>query len=321
MEILTGKNFDLSKLSYGTPRALDNGGKSIYVAYNGKPLYLQTPKMVSPFGLKTWSKDEKSPTDKLSLELSFKNKSARKSLQTFYDKCEGFDKKIVVDALENSSAWFKKKYSSTDVVEALYTSFLKFPKDKNTGDITDKYPPTIRLTLPQKDGTATCEVYDKDKNRIDINGIETKGAEVTAIIQCLGIWIAGGKFGCSWKVVQLRVTPPANRISGFAFKEDDEKDEESDIEEDDDKPEGSENAEPEEFVEDSDDEPVQPEKAKEASKDVKNVVVKNEVEDEVVSESDSDESDDELENTKSKKTTKVVKVAAVPAAAPRKVKK
>jgi hypothetical protein len=81
-------------------------------------------------------------------------------------------------------------------------------------------------------------VYDTKRQPIDIKElIDTnafKGAKVTAIIQCLGIWVAGGKFGCSWKVLQMRVSPPQT-IKGYAFKElEDDKADDSDIEDDDD---------------------------------------------------------------------------------------
>ena len=37
-------------------------------------------------------------------------------------------KKLVQAGYDNSQAWFKKKYTSKEVVEALYTSPLKYPK-------------------------------------------------------------------------------------------------------------------------------------------------------------------------------------------------
>jgi hypothetical protein len=63
-----------------------------------------------------------------------------------------------------------------------------------------------------------CDVYDGERNVIDLNTVETKGAKITAIIQCLGVWVAAGKFGCTWKVIQMKVVPPAS-IRGYAFKE------------------------------------------------------------------------------------------------------
>ena len=43
-----------------------------------------------------------------------------------------------------------------------------------------------------------------------------RGCEVQALIEHSGIWFAGGKYGCSWKVVQLKVTAPSS-IKGYSF--------------------------------------------------------------------------------------------------------
>lgn len=211
------KNIQLSKITYGTPRALDNGGKVIYVGIENKPLILQTPEMTAPFGLSKWSADSKGP-DKYTLELSFKGRETRPNIDTFYHFAQDLDRKLVGDAMDNSMAWLKKKFTSREVLEALYTPMLKFAKDKTTGEITDKYPPTFRLTLPNKDGRIAVDAYDANREPIDLSSLELKGARVTAIVQCMGIWIAGGKFGCSWKAIQLKVLPQAS-IRGFAFRD------------------------------------------------------------------------------------------------------
>lgn len=220
--ILLAKSVEADKITYGTVKSLDSGGKSVYVAYNGRPLIIQTPEMSTPFGVSKWSSD-RGGSDKYTLELSFKGREEKQGMQTFFELLETLDTKFVQDAMENSTNWLKKKYNSTEVVQALYTPLVKHAKDKETGEITDKYPPTFRITLPYKDGSFTCDTYDKQRNLIPLESIvdHLKGARVTAIIQCLGLWIAGGKFGCSWKVLQLRVAQP-NTIKGFAFKDDDD---------------------------------------------------------------------------------------------------
>ena len=75
------------------------------------------------------------------------------------------------------------------------------------------------MTIPTKDNVFTCEVYDDKRERVDLNELQTKGARVSAIIQCNGVWFAGGKFGISWRVVQMRVTTN-KKIAGFAFQDD-----------------------------------------------------------------------------------------------------
>lgn len=234
--IILPSNFDVSSVSYSAPRTLDNGGRAIYMSLNRSPIVLQTPEMIAPYGVSNWNDDGKGP-DKYSLDLSFKGKEGRPNLNTFFEKMVALDKKLVQDGVDNSMTWLKKKYNSVDVVEALYTPMVKYAKDKTTGEITDKYPPTFKLKIPFVNSAFQCEVYDNKRKSVDLKQlIDTgafKGAKVTAIIQCLGIWVAGGKYGCSWKVLQMRVCPPQT-IKGYAFKElEDDKVDDSDIEDDD----------------------------------------------------------------------------------------
>lgn len=215
--IVLPQQFDINMLSYNNIRTLDNGGKVVYISYNKKPLILQTPEMMAPFGLNKWNNEGKS-IDKYSLDLSFKGKDERDVLNKFFENFVSIDQKLVHDGFVNCQSWFKKKYPSEDVVEALYTPIVKYPKDKN-GEVSDKYPPTFKVNVPFRDGKFGCDVFDNTRNLIDLNNIETKGSKITAIIQCVGIWIAGGsKFGCSWKILQMKVIPN-NVIKGYAFKE------------------------------------------------------------------------------------------------------
>lgn len=220
--ILLARNIDLSefesKITFSEPKALENGGKTVYMYYDGKPIIIQTPQMLALFGLSKQSYEN--GQDKYSIPMSFKDKDSRPSLKAFFELMNKLDKKLIQSGLENSTSWFKKKITSDAVVEALYTPQIKFSKDKNTGEITDKYPPTFRLGIPFRDGDFKCSLFN-DREPCKYTDLEFKGSKVTAIMQCTGIWLAGGKFGCSWKLLQLRVIQPST-IQGFAFQDVDE---------------------------------------------------------------------------------------------------
>jgi hypothetical protein len=52
-----------------------------------------------------------------------------------------------------------------------------------------------------------------------------RGAEVTCILDATSIWVAGGKFGISWKLHQARVDQAAETAtSAPAFVDDDDED-------------------------------------------------------------------------------------------------
>ena len=215
--IFTPKEFNVPEdFVIGDIKNLSNGGKMAFGGRLGKPIVYQTPEMWGPFGMNSYTNEDTGIT-KYSLDLSFRDMENRESLKQLMQMVKDIDEKIIDTAFENSQSWFRKKYSSKEVVQALYTSPLKYPKDKETGEIITKYPPTLKVNMPFRDGEFKLEAYDKNANSIDLNSITTKGAKFTCILQFGGVWLAGGKFGCTYRVVQIQVSPPST-ISGFSFK-------------------------------------------------------------------------------------------------------
>ena len=71
-------------------------------------------------------------------------------------------------------------------------------------------------------------MYDDEKERLssDLNTVITKGQMVRAIVKLVGIWFAGGKFGITWELCQLKTTP-RTQITGYRFEDEDEDNEEN----------------------------------------------------------------------------------------------
>lgn len=216
--IIPFPEFDVKNMSLAKLRSLDNGGKVVSMFYkmpsgDQKMLTLQTPEMSCPYGLSKWDNDGKGPA-KYTLDLSFKGYDSRDAVKKFFQGLSDFDSALLDNGLTRSEEFFKRKYSSKDVVEALYTSVVRRSKD-------DKYPPTFKMTIPYDHATGEfrCKAFDKvTKEPLDFNSINLKGAKVTAIVQCTGVWIAGGKFGSTWKALQLRVEQSA-KIADYAFRD------------------------------------------------------------------------------------------------------
>jgi hypothetical protein len=212
-DIIRAHDVDVGQITLGVPKSLDNGGKMIPLFHKGRPLIMQTPIMDVPFGLSKFPGDK---GDKVTLSISFKNQP------DFQNLFKDVDGKCIDEGFKNGFAWFKKKFQSKDVVEALYTPVVRFSKDKETGEINDKYPPTLNLSIPMKDGEYKVEVYDANRKQIDLDTVNLKGSSVVAIIQCNGIWVAGGKFGCKFRVLQVQVkaSSASSKINGYSFLED-----------------------------------------------------------------------------------------------------
>ena len=219
-EVILPRNFDIRQLTYGQPKQQTTGGKTIYINYGDKHCYMQTPEMKAPFGISVWPSDNGGP-DKYSLDLSFEGREVREQLQSFFDSLNAVDKRLVNDAMDNSQLWFKKKYPSVDVVEALYSPTVKYSKDRETGEISNRYAPTFKMSMPFKDGKFQFPAYGSRREELDLNEViqsgRSKGARIKAIVQLGSVWIVGNKFGLSWKVRQLMLSEPV-RLTGYAFQ-------------------------------------------------------------------------------------------------------
>lgn len=208
-QVLLPSSIELSNLAFTNVKPMGAGGKSVGLLYNGKPLVFQISNLNAPYGLNENVNDNGDV--KLSLVLSLNsdpdddvsklmNSLDRKAMQEFYINC---------------GKWCNRTVKSFDTVESLYSPIVKPSKD-------EKYPPTFKVQIPSKNGKVECDVYDADRNKVnDPLSLNWKGAKMSAIVQCNGLWIIGNKFGITFRVVQLKIAPRA-KISGYAFVSDPE---------------------------------------------------------------------------------------------------
>lgn len=231
--ILLSRDIDVNKITFGVPKLLNGGARVVPVSYEGKAFIFQTARMVCSYGLSKWGEGTAA---KYSIDGSFKDKDMNKSLDNFYKFLTSLDEYMVKSGVTNSVEWFKKRHSNEEVVEALYTHTVRYPKDKTTGEITHQYPPTFKMNVPMQDGKAMVDVYDGKGNKMELTDMSSstlKGATVSAIIKCTGVWLAAGNFGLTFRVAQLRIETQHNALAGFAFQDEDTLCENDDQEDDD----------------------------------------------------------------------------------------
>ena len=243
--ITKAKDFDGSAHTYDEPVVDSRGGKSVRTKYKGQPPVIQIPYMLT-WGVNEW-KDENTGRCKYDMALQFDpNKSDTQA--TFLDEMKSFEENIKQDAVKNSKKWFGKKMTY-DVVDALMYPILKFPKDKESGEPDLSRNPTLKLKVPFWEGRYNVEVYDTNKNPLYLppaygkegDGNQApnqdnsatpvdfipKGSHVKGLIRCNGLWFVGGKFGCTWQMLQMNSRPPTRLVgSGVCAIEDDSDDEE-----------------------------------------------------------------------------------------------
>lgn len=212
-------DIDIEKLVLGSMKTQDNGGKMIYLQHKDQPMYIQLPVMNCPYGVSSWPNEKGGVAERLNLDLSLTNYDSAPAMKDTYTMLSKIEEFAMEKALDNSSSWFKKKYTTKDVIQAIFTPIIRFSKDKITGETSHKFPPVVRLSLPKKNGQVDVEVYNENREQISFDNVDFKGAQVTAIAQIVSIWVIAGKFGISMRAKQLKVVQ-TKRITGYAFIED-----------------------------------------------------------------------------------------------------
>jgi hypothetical protein len=226
----------VSKIEFGPVKLLDNGGKTVNVRYEGRNIMTETPSLNVPYGVNVYDKTPGAPP-KYSVDLSLRGADDNEDVKAFQDFLEGFDERMIDAGVENASKWFKMNNPNREVIKAFYTPLLKYSRDP-AGNLKP-YPPTVKLSLRKTKGapatgtqigTFQSKFYDpsaelNDKGEIsefapgtDINQVLSKRSQVTAIMQCTGVWFAGGKFGTTWTTTQFRVDSQPAQIRGPAFR-------------------------------------------------------------------------------------------------------
>jgi len=211
--VIKFSDLSLSDVTFSDIRKnANNGGKAIYLGGRGNSkLYVQLPKMKAPFGLGVF--EDANGKVKYNLPMTADD-------PTFVDFLKKFDDLVVTKIVENAETYLGKSMNETVVREALYTPLFKPP-------LEEKYSPLFKTNiLSNQDGTFVPQVFTTDREPFDLNKLE-KGQYVTAIVHITNIWFVGTKFGVSVRLQQLRVTP-SQKLTEYAFIDDDVEVEEGD---------------------------------------------------------------------------------------------
>lgn len=232
---------EMDKIQYSPVRSMDNGGKMSWLNYGEgiNPIYLQTKELDVVFDSSYYGDEN---NGKFSVRVSFNNLMGDKKMQQLHKCLKDFDEKVITDGMKNSQSWLRQAKMTRDTAEALYTPIVKVPIDKESGEPTDKYPPSMQFKIVKRDGNVLCKCFDVERNELNVSNPEEenyvdiahllkKGSKVKLVLKCAGLWIASGKFGCTWQAEQMLVSVPP-KLDDFAFRSDDEDDEEATEEQD-----------------------------------------------------------------------------------------
>ena len=237
--IVKAKSFTPSEVTYKPATVDSRGGKKVQLRLSGQPLVISAPMMF------TWGVnervDENSGRVSYDVALVFENDKSS-GVASFCDKMKELQEKILEDAVANSKAWFGKSKMSKEVAEAMMYPILKYPKDKMSGEPDYSRNPSMKLKIPYWEGKFNIELYDTkskpiflptkdgcegpqgDKTPVDV---VPSRSYVKGLIACNGLWMAGGRFGVTWKLVQAQVRAPVRLVgTGVCHLEADSDDDE-----------------------------------------------------------------------------------------------
>lgn len=243
------KNINIANFKYSEVKTLTSGAKSVYINYATGKLRIQTPVMYIPYGVNEGGFDDKNAKQdpkkgekkekKYDLTLSFKGHDENPKIESFLTKLKEIESKVIDDAFENRQPWFKDDFDGQKIiVTKMFSPIIKVDKDKNTGKVLGKYPPTIRFKLPydNENDRFSFNSYNMNGEVIDLNDILTKlkGGKAQLIVELNSIWFAAGKFGCTWKLITGKFQRSISNDITFIDDSDTEKTETKDDDEDED---------------------------------------------------------------------------------------
>ena len=217
--IIGVNEFDInSSVNFGNAKTNSRGGKAVPIKnHENKQLYLSSPLML------TWgvNKNDYDNNGKFTYDFSLqfpREQDSTRSEQTerFLSNIQALEEKVKAETIKHGKDWFNKNMSK-EVVNALYTPMLKYPKGED-GEPDHSRMPTLRVKIPCWDGKFNIELYnlqnalifpDESNEDLTPESLIQKGQNVACVLECGGIWFAGGKFGVTWRLVQAVVEPKA----------------------------------------------------------------------------------------------------------------
>ena len=180
-------------------RITSTGIKLRDVAYKNQKLILQTPKMISKFGIKNQFKSD----DKFEITLHFEeNNPFHEQFQRMLKAIESHVIQYVFEHQEILGVSGK----SYEIIADKLSSCIKQ---------SDQYGKSIVPKVEMSDGKFKDFIFDSNK---------IPGAEVTAksfnivLIEIPSVWISSGRFGIRLKAIQIQTFwVPEKKIEGCAI--------------------------------------------------------------------------------------------------------
>ena len=203
----------IEQVKYGDVKVASTGMKTIPIlnVNNNMNVRMSTP-LIRCYGINE-TDYEGNGNVKYDMSIQFQDNN---NTRTFLENMIAYENKIKEDAIKYSKEWFGKSKMSPEVVDALWSPMLKYPKNKETGEPDMSRLPTLKIKIPFWEGKCKASIYNTRKEliyplaegeeeEVQLSSLVTKQSHVMLIIQSGGIWCANGKFGTTWRLHQCMV--------------------------------------------------------------------------------------------------------------------
>ena len=223
---LSELNVNANLMTFSTPKPSGSGGKSVGIYFDKSIFRVSLPEMIQ-WGAADF-KDEKTGkgNDKFEFTLQFPTEGYKNDeTTTALTHMKSIEAKLLEAGQQNAKQWFGKAYPA-EVLSALWSPMLKYPKNKSTGEPDLTAAPGLRVKLPKWEGQWKSEIYNEDSEKLFPDASNelltpvdflTKSVKATCLLQCGGLWFANGKFGVTWKLIQAVIPKPKASLLGTCF--------------------------------------------------------------------------------------------------------
>ena len=216
--VIKPTEFNANNITGTTPVKKGDRLQSLLL-YNNTPFLVETPALKVPFGVNRFGEKSDGSIDAskalgaYSMNMSAQGKDPERQpvVKSFFDNLEEMDKVLLKFGIEHSKLIFGKVHQHEAVVEALFTPTIKRSEDKEG----NPYPHRIAPKIPadyDDDTKPSVKVFQDTHEDLNVDGftftelkeIVGKGTFVAAILQPR-LWFISGKYGITWRVVQMKV--------------------------------------------------------------------------------------------------------------------
>jgi len=180
-----GLNFDFSQLSLAQPIAIQGGAYFTKILNQGKPLYLQTPKISSKQGFVKSGK-------RIHFDIVFDNND-----EAFIDWIENLETTCQNLIFKNSNAWFQNALDLNDI-ESAFNPVLKSYKAGK------KYLARANVKTNSLTGSPVIKIYNENETTLSIDDVNGD-TNIICILEVQGIKFTTRNFQIEIEAKQVMV--------------------------------------------------------------------------------------------------------------------